>query len=392
MLRLLERPAMPDHTTSAHHLLKRAVRADDSRLESASRVASHQPRGRAVAAHSFPTVSSSEAGPNGASVRAAGATAVGHPVERPHSDRMPSEGEHADDVIYLTLDMPLSVRRLKAPAGAGEASGSSEDLCAEWDRMRWKDYESIADGLRKVVTGHLGLPCDAVSVDKSVNLIDDIAVPRVILRLKKEHKGRLNDPRLQVAIQSYHRLLKGQSVEGISVENPNSGQLDLADESATALTDTPDNSSSKASIEKIADIARDVSTIVGSRTLPVPCIVDSPAWPSMENGRKGLQLSGRLAEAPVREIPKSEPIPDKCTIDGFRMSTHSVYLVLLNSKDGKPINVGFEESKLLDKIRRYASLSNQIFNVTLVLSGNEANPRRTLEAIEPADDEDFALN
>lgn len=383
---------MPDQSVSLGHVDTNAASAVDSSHAVVPRSVGRRRAGRVADARTPASLSTSQQRPKSSCPDDSSAITEGEAHPHPHG-RPASSVQHAqqDDVIYLNVDMQLPVKRLKSPA-ASVSAHSGEDLCAEWGRMNWTLYESILDGLRSVVTSHLRLPHDAISVDKSINLAHATAVPRLILRLNEDCGRRLDDAALRPMVESYVRLVMGQAVGGVSVASSESGQWDLFDVNAPVRAGAAGVPPQTRAVDQVLDIARDVVRIIGGRTLPVPCVIESPAW-SRAGNESGLKLCGRLGKPHRQSISESEePKPEKCYIDGFMRSKRIVHLLLIESGKEKPLDVSFDEKKFLVDILRYASAPKQVLNVTWKLSGDETKPVRTLTMIEPVTAEDFDLS
>lgn len=232
-----------------------------------------------------------------------------------------------NETVHIKLDsLPISVAHLEGGI----------DIRADWKKIKWDKYDTLAQSVREIVSLHVDLPLGEVSVVCSLFIVGQTAAARMSIDLPKTHRARLANPPVQTSIGEFLDVLKN---------GRRAKPSDIA-EKAPALIDEELISSSEVSeeverlAEKVQEIGQRARAVLGGCTLRVPCSVESPAWNAT------FEVSGKLAPKPRVEAAEPELKKIDVSVEGFRRDRRLVYLApVLSPSDVQ--EVAFDQEKLL---------------------------------------------
>lgn len=271
------------------------------------------------------------------------------------------------------------------------------DLSARFDKMKWEFYEPIAEGFHRLIAKLTKLDINDVRISQTLRIVQmaekekgtigegdkkgEIAKegtasmegsPRLVIRLPVDFKKYVTSREFRYAIASFLYQVKNGKPGKTRDLLPVDGEIDelvLSEETTDA----------------VREIAQQVISVVGGRTLPGACVVESPLW------KNNFELRGILAPKPEINPDPSEDVPMMCGVDGYRKRTRVVYLFPNFPANAASIEVSFDEKEWLETIKDAAALEGQLFNARFDEVKTGTKIKRKLTALAKTDGDDDLL-
>lgn len=240
--------------------------------------------------------------------------------------------------LKIAIDQQLAMKLTR--------DGDGWDLRGRWDKIEWKHYEALAEGIARAIAAQLKLKVNEVTTDCSVLIGNDVAEPRVIVEVPVEHKQAVATDKVWAAIRYVIDRVTGLAAleshadssdpmgrtvaanDPLTVhEEPDTPDLGIdldgsVSEDGSAATEAGEDMFDTATKRRLQVATRILLSKVGGVTLAAPCRIEVDGL-----ARLPIELSGPCASKPVP--PPSEPKVDSfgCYVDGFIRSRHTVYLI-----------------------------------------------------------------
>lgn len=251
-------------------------------------------------------------------------------------DQPDVEPDKAEFHLRLENDLPVSLHH----------EDRIIDLTARFDKVKWDRYESIADGCRRLTARLAGVGIDDVQVSQTLHIDGNEGSPRLTIQLPSTFVEVVRSRTFQQAIQAFLRQVK---LGGDNKSEKDLFPMDVVVEESGAFD-------KKETDELVREIAEEVRAIVGGRTLPGGCAVESPLW------LDHFELRGVLGPKPEIDPEPLESIPITCGVDGYRKRDRVVYLFPNFPANAASIEVSFDEKEWLVTVKEAAALEGQLFS------------------------------
>lgn len=260
--------------------------------------------------------------------------------------------------LRLDEDLPVFV----------EYSDKNLDLSAPFDKVKWDRYEPIAQGCRRLTAKLAGLDVEQVRISQSLHIDGGDGSPRLTIQLPSTFEQTVASRQFQDAIESFLQQVK----YGKTDKSEDLFKMDEAGGERGA-------SERKISDDMAQEIAEQVRTVVGGRTLPGRCILESPLWLA------GFELFGGLGPKPGLEPKIRRGIRLTCGVDGYRKRARVVYLVPNLQANAAAIEVSFSERDWLSTVIEAAACEGQLFEAEFDEVQTGSKIRRTLIKLSKTD-------
>lgn len=241
--------------------------------------------------------------------------------------------------FHLRLDdgIPVSVKH----------ENRAFDVTARFGKVKWSLYETIANGCRRLTAQLTELEIDEVRISQILHIEGNDGSLRLTIQLPPTFAEVVASRPFLQAIESFLRQVKCGEYSKPE-EDLFPMDLDVSDPGAFDKKIETDN--------LVQEIAKEVRAVVGGRTLPGGCTVESPLW------KDHFELCGILGPKPEIEQKPPEDIPLTCGVDGYRKRARVVYLFPNFPVNAASIEVSFDEKEWLETIKDAAALEGQLFN------------------------------
>lgn len=279
-------------------------------------------------------------------------------VEFAATEDQPAEPAKAEFHLRLEDDLPVSV----------QYSDKNMDLSARFDKVKWDRYEPIAEGCRRLTAKLTGLDIDEVRISQTLHIDGSDGSPRLTIQLPSTFAQVVASRQFQDAIESFLQQVKKGKHENSEDLFPMGDDVGELAASKRKMTD-----------DMVQEISEQVRAVVGGRTLPGRCVLESPLWLA------GFELFGGLGPKPEIEPEFHKGIRLLCGVDGYRKRARVVYLFPNLLASAAPIEVSYSERDWLSIIKEAAACEGQLFEAEFDQVQTGSKIRRTLTKLSKTD-------
>lgn len=278
------------------------------------------------------------------------------------------EPDKAEFHLRLEDDLPVSLHH----------EDRIIDLTARFNKVKWDRYEPIADGCRRLTARLAEVGVDDVRISQTLHIDGKEGSPRLTIQLPPSFVEVVSSRPFQQAIEAFVRQVK---FGGDNKSEKDLFPMDVVVEESGAFN-------KKETDELVREIAEEVRAIVGGRTLPGGCVVESPLW------LEPFELRGVLGPKPEIDPEPPVDISLTCGVDGYRKRDRVVYLFPNFPANAASIEVSFDEKEWLETIKDAAALEGQLFNARFdeVKTGTKIKRKLTALVKTDGDDDDLLAN